>query len=143
MDPRVLLAELKACGLQECGTDCNGNIHWMSEPSEGEKALAELVLAAHGKAASSDEIAQIMNRIDPEKGYPDAYVEARKQPVAEERRQRYTFETDSMFAKAFELASGAKDIEIDGVRVRVPASEKMQEWESAKEKIRAALPYPE
>lgn len=129
--------------LQTLGLCFGGiiNDEWVCD---GDPELIALAKAAHDQPLASTECIALRDYLG---GETDvrwlAYVEARKQPMRDQRQQRYAAETDPMLSKAFELAEGAENVELDGGKsVRVPASDKMAAWEAAKNAIRAELPYP-
>lgn len=106
----------------------------ISEPDvevvSGSKALAALVIAAHGKTGDAPELTKLRDYLKADSRW-DAYVDARKQPIQQARQLRYREHTDALRLKADEdytIGSGEWLAAI-------------KEWKAAKSAIRVELPY--
>jgi hypothetical protein len=122
-----ILTEINAVGIS-----CRRIRDGIPDVSEDQAELANLVVAAHDKQDGDSETTALRNHLGAESDEWAAYVEARKTPIREQRQTRYRDETDPMRLKIDEdYASGSQEW-----------NSALEAWKTAKNQIRADLPYP-
>jgi hypothetical protein len=122
-----IISDLDALGIQ-CYGVINGNL--MLE-SEEDRSIADAVCVAYNQLLDSDECLALQLLLTSEQWL--AYLVARKTPIRLQREQRYRTETDPLRMKLDEdFTLGSSEW-----------LARLEEWKSAKAKIREELPYPE